>query len=595
MLSTHNFFVVAAVDGAVTEANTNDVIPQIQSITVDEGSVTGSVIGYQYSFKDQSLPVVTNLDPAHQSSNVGLEPTLTISFNETVTFLQDSITLVEKDVTPEISFKIPLAAANPKTGQTFVFETPVTTPLKADTKYWVRIPSGSNTPGSEAGFVDESSNGFVGFQNDTGWEFRTADATPPVFLVADPVNVFDGGFTFKFQLNESGKIYYQVSNTNSPPADHETLVASGIELDVPLGYEDVYITHTGSDPASDYYVFYTAVDEVPNAYTGVLSPLFSSSFAKFAGGGSTNARAYSEDAAYCVDVIQAIPPITFVETNQSDFSNGTSYLQLKLPAGFVFDTGVLPSTTVSPNITNVNVQFQEIDVLRIDYEVNSTAGETDYIQLHGAEARALVDGLSGKICEIGGAHGINFESLSADLPILSSANETIFDIDLTNDPVGLSFSNAQVVALIPSVQLNAANADEDLYTFTISGTGVANDSLYASTAGPGLHDVTLTVTDVNKGCVEEIIKSYDVYDNSTAIVGMTGSYCEDDGAINLTGYFNGVQYTLQALSTVPLDQDQSANLVNPNANGTGFEFDPMDFITGLDQEVLVEFYAPIPK
>ncbi len=150
---------------------------------------------------------------------------------------------------------------------------------------------------------------------------------------------------------------------------------------------------------------------------------------------------------------------------------------------------------------------------------------------------------------------------NGDLVTVDITKASFCPTPLTVGPISMTVHNAPdpvnfVLAFPPTNTSDSAvflSNQQDSVSFkgtpsggTFSGTSMVNNYFYPKTVGiGGPFTLAYTVTDIN-GCVSRRTRDYNVYDGSTAIVGLANTYCSTDLDVTI-GLNSRPGYALQYL------------------------------------------------
>jgi hypothetical protein len=515
----------------------NNLIPVIRpfiqgtDFIISSGSVIASptkLVGLEYTFVDELGPQIVTLTPLDNGIDIDPTTDLIIEFNEAVTSLDGVITLRKVS---DILFneQIPLFSVSPDS-KTFTFRS--VAGLEQDVNYYIQIEAGNI--GASKGFVDNSNNASPGIQNSTDWNFKTADATAPIFITPQAArveNIYDLGFDLSARVDETGTIYYLIIDQSStdPVNVNEIfdpitnyvggpILASGtISVIVPNEYHYASISSLSAN--TNFKVWLVAEDNVPNKMIliGEATSVTGTTTAPSPAGVVVDAP----NVTICFGDAQPIlPPINIREGTNADFSSGNNQtLNLVLPSGFEFDITSIPQITLSgSDIVNGSVSFINNIIMQIKYDITGT-GARDKITIQGLYIKANTNIASGNVIRLGGtaiqndnAESDNIIHASLGVIPLTTAN---FTFDTGSSSVG---NNQLPVTLLPNASLLSSG------TNTFSGTAVFVDKFYPDIAPIGDHNITLVHLD-EFGCTSSLTKVITVFDNVSAIPGVLSKYC----------------------------------------------------------------------
>jgi len=495
-----------------------------------------------FAFTDITPPVVVAQTPVDGEANFSFGSDIQITFNEAVTTQDRIISIFLLDGTPVRD--IMLRAPDPSTNTTFNFPTVEVDPitgldlpgpiqiLNSDTWYYVTIKPGDN---ATQGFSDISGNTFQGITSNTAWKFKTSDLTPPEVVSTMPTSVDNRtlvGGNLKVALNETGKVFFLVTNTGAAPTISQIIDPTTFSGEITSGQLDIVqdsvyhyapIFSSSFINGTTYEVHYVAKDNAQPSNVMVIPLMVTFKTSNPAGSGLI-----IESPTYniCEGNFQiTFPPFSITERNTADFPNTSGQtFNLVLPTGYEFNTNALNDKVLvqGGDITSASKNYLNNTILQVVFNVTGGTDAIDKITLSGLEILANNGSTSDSIKRIGG----NALLGSGELPdgsVIGTINTVgtpiiTFHTDPNNTSIG---NNIPKVTLIPDVSFL------DFGTNVFSGAGVSGDTLFTAFAQLGSHVITLTHT-TTEGCVSTYDKTILIFDNDRAIAGLEPLYCTDD-------------------------------------------------------------------
>lgn len=626
-IANQNLFLVANVKlTAAIEIALPDYIEAFTTksdITLSNGSssLSGGVAeltGLQYTFNDEENPVISALNPLDgepltPNNNVNIATDFDITFNEPMSFSGLETITLRKTSAPGFSLVLGSPTISPD-DLTFTFDPP--TDLEENTNYYVQI--GSSV------FADKSGNFFAGINNSTSWNFKSSDATPPVFVSPSPlvvINKFDTGFELGARIDEEGEIHYIVVEDTEPiPGSSSevfndgagyggTIADSGV-IQISLPNEYHYVVVTGLSPNTDYTIYAVAQDNANPVNK-------TTSFEQFdvttnSNSGSTTTVVNNPAISICQgDYQRLIKPITIREGGIDDFDNGNNQsILFALPTGFEINTasGLTNVQTSGSDISNAQIEFVNSTIFRVKYDIINTTNDHAIIIINNLEIKAINSTANGSITRIGGTAEQDGNSESDAQSHAQLSVSAVPNANFTFQLDGLAIST---VAFSDTTKLDlvaeAALLVEGLNTFT--GDAVVGEKFFVGAAGLGDHDVTLTHTTL-QGCQSAGTETISVFDNTSAVPKLLLKYCEGGGEIvsigendkagyRLTNLYPNVAETTANPSAVTqvgnnytIDIDLAASTLNGN-EGTVTLTLIADYVSKTDGTVTLQFSLPV--
>jgi hypothetical protein len=557
--TTRNYFVVVNVSPAVN-ASTPSIQPSITGSTLSltgNGTVvvTGTTItGTDYSFEDNSPPLVSSLTPPNTQTNVSVKLNQAeITFNEKVNVIgtgtNDDNTIRVRNVTdnllhetidPTVPGKVIVSGAGNNIA-TIVLATPFT----ANKQYAIQI--------GNSVFEDDSNNKYAGISNNTTWAFTIENI---------PTITNTGGISLLTtcigeQITITGQRFVGTGNPSSgtskpdvtiggqlvPPANITTFNATTIVLTIPGNALTGKVTVKNNDSeltsteSNETLTIKPAINTALATSTNI-SPAVNTNFNILVGGATQTGVSYRVQR----------PNLTFTASQNG---NGA---QLSF-GPFSHNTPGTYTYRVEASSTGCSTVFLA-DVVIVIAELTANAGSN----------RSICDGestiLGGNPPGFGGTGFISYSWTSNPAgffsstpnPTVSPSVETIYTLVVTdntgasaNSSVTISVNPTQAVSFLPTppdillrtsfsledkfYELNASPSQLISEGATFSGPGVVSISdsnkYYFNPKLAGVsnsHTITYSFTDGTCSNSTTILFSV----SSNVITGLQNSYCRNE-------------------------------------------------------------------
>ncbi len=567
-LANQYYFLVVNVS-----VNADDQTPPVVPLIIDNdiimsaGSfqVVSPIIGLEYEFDDRKKPEIDypNLTPLDNSLSVELDTDFILAFDEDVTSLDGEIYLYRQDDPDGTPITLILDQST-NNSQQLLFELPfidddnnpvtpdVQVTLEAEVDYFINIAPGDG--GNSTGIVDGSENYFGGIKNNTSWNFRGKDTTPPNWLSTDIVisNEDDDSFAFTVNINELSTVYWVLVESGSGfnVGSEDLFTIDGSEpgyishgqFDVNVYGQNItnYLFNLSGGPNYELYVI--AEDIVGNKQSQVdVSSIGGEGYLTstvITGSSPPNSgiSVVTSETSICVGESQPLlTPIFIKEESDNEFSNNQNGVELLL----AIQTDINPSTGKKYNISfddtsipiissessatfdNLNYDYVSDKLLRITLDIGNAANR-DYLLLNGIKFTTPNGNATGRVINV--SSDPTFPNTSADIYVeINSYNSSVV-ASFRFEPNVTSIGNDQPpLILIPSADLLGG-------TNSFSGNGVyEQNSSYLfnpSIVNITSHQIQLNHIDVI-GCTAIAFKTITVFDAATSITGIESQLCID--------------------------------------------------------------------
>ena len=546
------YFVVVNVS-TFADIETEAITPMItlDGYTLSSGNATGTVVTDVFNFKDTRVPEITSLYPADNSDNIPVAPdAVFLTFDEPVITLDSTIS-VFRSADNTLYTTGSFSGYN---ADSTILYFDLADSLEGTTQYFIRVAAGDLA--TQAGIWDQSlENPFGGLSSSTSWNFLTTDIVPPVFINGSIAitNVIDVGVDFKMQIDEPGAVHYMIipDDGTTPPNAAEIFQQTPYTGDVGRGVIPVFygnVDHFGSsfglDPNTDYFLYIAAADSASPANFMEDDAVEFVAFTTLASIPTADGVLIQAPALdLCQgDFQQALEPISIIETQNNDFTVGSSQtFNLVLPTGFLFNTTASQDTVqgIGTDIDPTSVTFQYLNnsTLRFTYDINGTSGR-DKIQISGLEIlvdASLSSTATGNIYRLGGTADQDGNNGDIDRVHGSLAVRVVPEPDffISGQPGNYTVANNKTQA-----ELVNDFADTVYSTVTYSGDNISNivtddfDALFRifDPTALGEYDITITAVD-NRGCEVAKTNTITVFDAEDQIIGLGSSFCSDFGDV----------------------------------------------------------------
>ncbi len=247
-----------------------------RSVAIDStGTHVLGVTGFNGSFlggPDETGPVISSLDPYDDATQVVINGTLNVTFNEDIATSTGDIT-IHKASDDSLVETIDIAGSNVTLLDTTTLEINPTADLELATEYYVLIDAGA--------IEDLSGNPFAGISDPTTWSFTT-DTVPTVSVLTPADNAVD--FT---RINDNYEIHITFDQSVAAGTGNITLhkvsddsVVETFDVTNPAAVSfdgiDMYLfSAIILDYNTEYYFLVpdgTVEDENGNAFAGISDP-----------------------------------------------------------------------------------------------------------------------------------------------------------------------------------------------------------------------------------------------------------------------------------------------------------------------------------
>lgn len=201
-------------------------------LAIDNVSVTTTGVG-----PDITPPTLVSQTPAVAATNVGLSPSISISFSELIAAGAGSVQLFQEAGASDVLVQIGTVTIS---GSTASFSP--TSPLLASTTYYVLIANNAFTD-----FATPTANNFAGISSQTAWTFTTGTGVlPPAPIVIN--EVYGGGGNSGAPLTHD---FVELYNTTNAPI---SLATYSVQYAGATGTSWTLNNLSGSIPANGYYL-----------------------------------------------------------------------------------------------------------------------------------------------------------------------------------------------------------------------------------------------------------------------------------------------------------------------------------------------------
>jgi hypothetical protein len=505
------------------------------------------------TYNDFEPPSLVSRTPGNGDLSFPSTADIVLTFNKLAKSYDRKLTLYR--FSDHVPLVLDLATANPSVSTSFTYPTVVgaVSLLATNERYFILVPPGDGT----VGFGNTSDVPFPGitsiptyFVADNGnWVFKTADTQGP-FVIGDFIDFKDisllGG-NLQFKINKVSTVYYLLTNVGDPVPTQDqiidplsgtpygaTPVSSG-SYEVEQAYKDTFIPVNADLITSGQYTIYMSAVDAGNNRMGhngvtVVGPEFLARdfTASDPPPGPFHPIISTHPAAYtlCAGDFQPLSyPITIVERNANDFSNGT--VSFALPTGFEFNTSVMgiASAFGTGSAMTVVAEYMTSSIIRVTVS-NTNPTIREKIEINGLHILARSSAVSGPILRLGGSMLPTIEDFSSFGTLVKNSIAVV-----TYQALVEGVDKTLVADNIPSVVLASDSVTSGLNVYT--GNGVDGFYFKPIFAGIGSHAVTLDYSDVN-GCSSQSTRTLRVYDHTRAINGLDTLYCTNNVSVRIS-------------------------------------------------------------
>ncbi len=559
-LTNQYYFLVVNVS-VDADGTTPPVVPLIvdNEITMSAGSfqVNAPIIGLSYQFEDRKRPELdfSNLIPQDNALSVELDTDFTIAFDENVEAVLNGVFLHKQQPGPDdqpIQLTL-LESSNNTKELIYQYLVPdeldpflmVQGFLEAEVDYYITISADAIRDGSD--------NFFLGIDDNTTWNFRGKDTTPPNWTSNNITisNIDDESFSFTAQLNERSDIYWTlVQNGSGFDPDVENLfdidgTESGvrqygiIDYNVPNIDKTKFISNITS--GTNFTIYLVAEDKFNNTQnegTNVNgnggNGYLSASISLLGVAPNTGVTVIQSETEVCVGTSQPLTASIIVkEEADNEFPSNENQVELLLAIegdinpitgtryNIFFDETAVPVIAEDPTnlFSNLTYNYLNDKLLRIRVDIGNSSNR-DYLILDGLKFFTLDGNASGRVINIS-SNNIFPNEDTDNYVLINSYNSSVtanFSFDLDGTSVG---NDEAPVLLLPDPSLIGG-----INTFSGNGVYQQNNNFFFD---PGIvditsHNITINHTDVI-GCTATRLKTITVFDAALAIQGINDRFC----------------------------------------------------------------------